>query len=188
MADIVAEYWSLGLRDNAALPLIMDGFRASDGWFVIQAGRPFQFHRLADMVGCPEWKTDERLQTPPQWREHMESIIRPGVEAWASKLPKLEICHLLANAGVAAGPCNSAEDVINDVHVRQRNMIVEIPRSDGVEQPVLVPGNPVKMSKMADGPDTRLPWLGEHTAQILAEELAMSESTIAELRSAGIVA
>ena len=188
MADIVAEYWSLGLRDNSALPLIMDGFRASDGWFVIQAGRPFQFHRLADMVGHPEWKTDERLQTPPQWREHMESIIRPGVEAWASKLPKLEICHLLANAGVAAGPCNSAEDVINDVHVKQRNMIVEIPRTDGVEQPVLVPGNPVKMSKMADGPDTRMPWLGEHTTQILTEELGMADSDIAELRSTGVVA
>lgn len=188
MADIVAEYWSMGMRDNAALPLIMDGFRASDGWFVIQAGRPFQFHRLADLIGKPEWKTDERLQTPPQWREHMETLIRPGVESWAASLPKLEICHLLANAGVAAGPCNSAEDVINDVHVKQRNMIVEIPRTDGVEQPVLVPGNPVKMSRMADGPDTRMPWLGEHTQEVLRGELSLSDDEVAALKAAGVVA
>ena len=188
MADIVAEYWSMGMRDNAALPLIMDGFRASDGWFVIQAGRPFQFHRLADLIGRPEWKTDERLQTPPQWRENMETIIRPGIEAWAARLPKLEICHLLANAGVAAGPCNSAEDVINDVHVKQRNMIVEIPRTDGVEQPVLVPGNPVKMSRMADGPDTRMPWLGEHTEEVLRAELGLSPDEVTSLKAAGVVA
>jgi crotonobetainyl-CoA:carnitine CoA-transferase CaiB-like acyl-CoA transferase len=187
MADIVPEYWSLGMRDNAALPLIMDGFRASDGWFVIQAGRPFQFHRLADLIGQPDWKTDERLQTPPQWREHLETILRPGIEAWAATRKKLEICHLLANAGVAAGPCNSAEDVISDVHVQQRNMIVEIPRPDGVDQPVLVPGNPVKMSKMADGPDVRMPWLGEHTADVLAEELGLNEFALARLREDGVI-
>lgn len=188
MADIVPEYWSLGVRDNAALPLIMDGFKASDGWFVIQAGRPFQFHRLADIIGRPEWKTDERLQTPPQWREQMQTIIRPGVEEWAATRSKLDICHVLAEAGVAAGPCNSAEDVINDRHVQQRNMIVEIPRTDGIDQPVLVPGNPVKMSKMADGPDARMPWLGEHTTEVLTHELGLTPAELAELAEAGVIA
>ena len=78
--------------------------------------------------------------------------------------------------------------MINDVHVKQRNMIVEIPRTDGVEQPVLVPGNPVKMSKMADGPDTRMPWLGEHTEDVLRAELGLSDVEVASLKAAGVVA
>ena len=61
---------------------------------------------------------------------------------------------MLAKAGIACAPVNKAEDIINDEHVKNRNMIVEIPRSDGVEQPMMVPGNPIKLSKMQEGPET----------------------------------
>ena len=46
-------------------------------------------------------------------------------------------------------------------------MLVEMPRTDGVDEPVLVPGNPVKLSKVAEGPETRVPWVGEHTDAVL---------------------
>ena len=52
-----------------------------------------------------------------------------------------------------------------DPHLTARNMIVEMERTDGVEQPVLIPGNPVKLSAVAEGPETRIPWVGEHTAR-----------------------
>ena len=39
MTDIVANLWSLGLRDGSVGPLIMHSFRASDGWFVLQVTR-----------------------------------------------------------------------------------------------------------------------------------------------------
>ena len=192
MADIVAQYWSMGARERGALPLIMDGFRATDGWFVVQCGRPFQFHRLADIIGKPEWKADPSLATGAQWRAAMETIIRPGVEGWAGARTKLECCHVLAGAGVAAGPCNTAEDVINDPHVAARHMLVEMPRTDGEAstrpEPILVPGNPVKMSKMADGPDTRVPWVGEHTAEVLCDELGLSPAEYERLRAAKVVA
>src|SRR5688500_13078976 len=38
MTDIVANYWSLGLKGRARPAVIFDGFRASDGWFVLQVG------------------------------------------------------------------------------------------------------------------------------------------------------
>ena len=31
-----------------------------------------------------------------------------------------------------------------------------------------MPGNPVKLSKVAEGPETRVPWVGEHTDEVLA--------------------
>ena len=52
-------------------------------------------------------------------------------------------------------------------------MLVEMPRTDGVDDPVLVPGNPVKLSKMAEGPETRVPWVGEHTEDVLRERLGL---------------
>ncbi|MCB1040921.1 MAG: CoA transferase, partial [Acidimicrobiales bacterium] len=101
---------------------------------------------------------------------------------------KVEACDDLAALGVAAGPCFSDEEVVADEHVGARDMLVEVPRTDGVEQPVLVPGNPVKLSDMAEGPESRVPWLGEHTDAVLAAELGFDEARLAALREAGAIA
>jgi crotonobetainyl-CoA:carnitine CoA-transferase CaiB-like acyl-CoA transferase len=66
-------------------------------------------------------------------------------------------------------------------------MLVEVPRTDDVDEPVLVPGNPVKLSKMADGPETRVPWVGEHTDEVLRKELGLSDGELADLRAAGVI-
>ena len=50
-----------------------------------------------------------------------------------------------------------------------------------------MPGNPVKMSKVAEGPETRVPWVGEHTAEVLATELGLSEAEVAGLRDRGVI-
>jgi crotonobetainyl-CoA:carnitine CoA-transferase CaiB-like acyl-CoA transferase len=188
MTDLVTNFWSMGLRPGGPGPLlIMDGFRASDGWFIMQVGREHQFERLAALVGHPEWVDDPRFATRQGWREHLEDVIRPAVEAWAATKTKLDACHELSAAGVAAGPSNTAADVIADPHVEARNMLVEVPRTDDVDEPVLVPGNPVKLSKMADGPETRVPWVGEHTDEVLRKELGLSDTELADLRAAGVI-
>ncbi len=67
-----------------------------------------------------------------------------------------------------------------------RHMIVEFPRPDGGRD-VMTPGNPVKLSKMAEGPETAPPCLGEHTDDVLRQELGLSAEAIAELRASGAV-
>jgi formyl-CoA transferase len=66
-------------------------------------------------------------------------------------------------------------------------MLVEIPRTDGVEQPALAGGNPVKLTKMAEGPETAPPTLGEHTDEVLRAELGLDDDAIAALRAAGTI-
>src|SRR5439155_23667063 len=64
MTDIVINYASLGQeRMPYPPPYILDSFRAADGWFVMQVVREHHFERLAEVVGHPEWKSDERLAT-----------------------------------------------------------------------------------------------------------------------------
>jgi crotonobetainyl-CoA:carnitine CoA-transferase CaiB-like acyl-CoA transferase len=188
MADLVPNFWSLGLHFGGPGPeLIIDGFKASDGWFIVQVGREHQFERLAKLVGHPEWVDDPRFATRAGWRDHTNDVIRPAVEAWASNLTKLEASEQLCAAGVAAGPSNHAEDVVHDPHVANRHMLVELARVDGVDQPVLIPGNPVKMSKVAEGPETPPPGVGEHTAAVLGAELGLDDAALAELRAAGVI-
>ncbi len=188
IADIVPTFWSMGLRNGDLGPLIMHGFRAADGWFIIQVGREDQFAKLVAAVGHPEWATDERFADRQGWIDHLDDVLRPAIESWASTRTKVAACDDLAVLGVAAGPCYTDEEVVADPHVAARDMLVELPRTDGVDAPVLIPGNPVKLSAVAQGPETRVPWLGEHTAEVLAAELDYDAARIAELRQSGAVA
>ena len=187
MADLVMNFWSLGLRGGEAGAIIMSGFEAADGWFILQVGREHQFEVLARLVGRPDWLTDPRFASRQGWVDHLESDIRPAIDAWAGGLTKVEAARRLSAAGLAAGPCLTDGEVVTDAHLQGRRMIVEMPREDGVDQPVLVPGNPVKFSKVVDGPDRRVPWLGEHTDAVLADELGLGAEQLATLRSDGVI-
>jgi crotonobetainyl-CoA:carnitine CoA-transferase CaiB-like acyl-CoA transferase len=187
MTDIVTNFWSLGVRPDAPLEVICEGFRASDGYVVVQVVREHQFEALADLVGRPEWKNDPRFATRAGWGPAIERDIRPAVEAWLADKTRLEGVDLLAAAGIAAGPSFSAPEVIADPHVAARHMLVEMPRTDGVDEPILIPGNPIKMSKVAEGPETRIPWVGEHTTEVLKAELGVSDDDLAALRHGGVI-
>ncbi|MEO6126113.1 MAG: CaiB/BaiF CoA-transferase family protein [Ilumatobacteraceae bacterium] len=187
-ADVVFSYWSMGQRPDRGegVRMIMDGFESGDGWFVVFVGREQDFAKLAEVVGCPEWLTDPRFATRKGWRDHIEEI-RRGVNAWARPMSNVEACRLLASIGVAAGPCLSAQQVIDDPHIIERSMLVEVERTDGVDAPVVVPGNPIKMSGMTEGPEQRVPWLGEHTDAVLQAELGIAEQDLRALRAAGVI-
>ena len=188
MTDIVTNFWSLGLRNGELAPLIMDGFRAGDGWFIIQVGREPQFAKLAELVGEPGWPSDPRFADRQGWVEHLDDVIRPAVDAWAAGRTRLEACAAMSAAGIAAGPCYRDDEVVTDEHVAARNMLVEVPRTDGVAEAILVPGNPVKMTNVSEGPETRMPWLGEHTDEVLAAELGLDAGALASLRADGTIA
>lgn len=186
MTDVVTNFWSLGRR-SSELDGVMAAFRAADGYFAMQVVREHQFAALADLVGCPEWIHDPRFATRDGWTAGTETTIRPAVEAWAAGRTRVEVCDLLGRAGIPAGPCFTPPEVIADPHVAARHMLVEMPRTDGVDEPVLVPGNPVKLSRMAEGPETRVPWVGEHTDEVLTTELGLSAGELAALRDDGVI-
>jgi crotonobetainyl-CoA:carnitine CoA-transferase CaiB-like acyl-CoA transferase len=66
-------------------------------------------------------------------------------------------------------------------------MLVQVERTDGVEQPVLVAGNPIKMSRVAEGPERNVPLMGEHTESVLSSLLGLDRATIEELMTEGVV-
>ena len=104
MTDIVTNYWSMGVDNGDSGSVINHGFHASDGWFVMQVARVHVFERLAELIGHPEWVTDERFGTPYGWVQHLDDVIRPAVEKWAGERNRLEVCRALSEAGIAAGP------------------------------------------------------------------------------------
>ncbi len=187
MTDVVSNLWSLGQRPDEPMPLILDAFRAQDGYLNMQVVREHQFVALVELIGKPEWKDDPRFAERSGWAEHLESDLRPAIEAWLADKTRLDATHLLSDVGIAAGPVQTSPEVIADEHVARRHMMVEMERTDGVPDPVLIPGNPVKLSGVAQGPETRVPWVGEHTAAVLQAELGRSDDDLAKLRAEGVI-
>jgi crotonobetainyl-CoA:carnitine CoA-transferase CaiB-like acyl-CoA transferase len=189
MTDMVPFMWSIGEPPSAATSQrtgLVAAFAARDGHFVIAVLRDHQFERLAKLLGHPEWTRDPRFATREGWAEHRESVVRPALERWASAFSKHEAAERLCAEGIPAGPSNHAPDLVGDAHVRNRDMLIEVPRPDG-GRPMLVSGNPVKLSDVAEGPVRRAPLLGEHTDALLASLLGLSAAEIASLRAQGVV-
>ena len=44
------------------------------------------------------------------------------------------------------------------------------------------------MTKVSEGPETRMPWVGEHTDEVLRTELDLSPADLARLRESGTIA
>ncbi|HEX6568651.1 MAG TPA: CaiB/BaiF CoA-transferase family protein [Acidimicrobiales bacterium] len=191
MTDIVTNLWSMGIHGSVEdeIKVIVNTFAAGDGWFVLQCVRPQHFTALAEVIGRPEWNDDPRFATSAGWIDNMAEA-RAAIEAWARPLTKVAAAAALSAAGLAAGPCLTPPEVIADPHLAARDMLVEVPRTDdpeGALGPILVPGNPVKMSNVAEGPETRVPWLGEHTDEVLATELGLGDDDLARLRADGVI-
>jgi crotonobetainyl-CoA:carnitine CoA-transferase CaiB-like acyl-CoA transferase len=187
MADIVPFMWSMGVRTRRQVPGIFDGFRARDGYFVVQAVREHHLAELTEVIGHPEWQADERFATRQGWRDHMESVVRPAVEAWAADKSKLEASVALAARGIAAGPSNSVVDLLEDPHVQSHHMLHRVPRPDA-DDPLLVVGNPIKLSACEEREGERWPTLGEHTDEVLRAELGLSDDDLRSLRERGVTA
>jgi formyl-CoA transferase len=189
MADMVPQLWSMGAPASMAGPgstALVAAFKARDGYFVIAVLREHMFEKLCKLLGTEAWLADPRFATRVGWAQHTESVIRPAIERWAADKTKLEAARTLAELGITAGPSNLAEDIAADPHVALRDMLIEVPRSDG-EPPYLVSGNPVTMSRLAEGPVAPPPRLGEHTEALLRELLAMDDAELATLREQGAI-
>ena len=182
MTDVVTGLGSLGQeRLTYPPPGIIDTFKASDGWFVMQLVREHQFARLAEVVGHPEWADDERFATRAGWGEHFLDVLKPGIEAWAARITKREAAERLTAAGVAAGPCLVAHEVLEDPHLRGRDMLTDL--GDGA----FMPGNPVKLSAIDVVDHGALPALGGDTAVVLRDELGLGDDDIDALVRAGVI-
>jgi crotonobetainyl-CoA:carnitine CoA-transferase CaiB-like acyl-CoA transferase len=188
LTDLVMNFSSMGIdREPHPAPFLITTIQCTDGYVVLQMVREHQFEGMADLVGHPEWKNDPRFAKRTGWTANLEGEIRPAIEQWSATLTRKEVSDAMATAGVVTGPVLTSHEVIADPHMEARDMVVEMARPDDSGPTVLVPGNPLKLSKVARGPETRVPWLGEHTDQVLADELGLDRDDLTRLRTEGVI-
>ena len=159
-------------------------FATEDGHIVLSIGNDPTFQRFCQEFGLAELPADPRFATNAarvQNRQLVTDTLAPvmrrhGTAWWVERLEALKI---------GCGPINRLSDVFADPHVVARNMVVEMAHGSGAT--VKVVANPVKLSETPA--DYRLPppRLGEHTDQVLSEQLGFDTATLADLRAREII-
>jgi len=130
----------------------------------------------SDLIGDP------RYSEVPQRNQHRDAVYDMIAE-WTRARDKFTAMHAMAAAGVPCSAVFDTNDVVNDPHLKQRGMIVDVPHPHGS---VTMPGCPLQLS---DSPaEIRpAPLLGEATEDVLERCLGLSASDVAALRGRGIV-
>src|SRR5262245_49249175 len=136
------------------------------------------WHPLLRAMGREDLIGDERYETAAaRWQRKAE--VDALVEGWTSERTKHDVMKILAGAGVPCGACLDTGEVMEDPHLRARDMIVE------VEHPVrgrfVTVGNPIKLSA-SPTTITPSPLLGQHRHEVL-KELGYSDAEIRTLEA-----
>ncbi len=137
---------------------------------------------LTIAIDRPEMQADERFATILSRAENADAI-REAVSGWTMQRTKWEAMEQLADGGVPASAVFDTEDVLNDPHLRARDMIQTIHHPTRGDWEMLAP--PIHMSDSAVAM-TAAPLLGQHTAEVLGERLGLDAAAVGKLAAEGV--
>jgi crotonobetainyl-CoA:carnitine CoA-transferase CaiB-like acyl-CoA transferase len=169
----------LGNRHPTIVPY--ETFSASDGDFVLAVGNDEQWRRFCEVAGL---QADERFATN-RGRVTGYSELRPIVAGVLRPHPRRYWIDKLTAAGVPCGSVRDLSEVFSDPQLAAREMIMPM-HHDGAGD-IRVLGTPIKLSDTPGTLRAAPPTLGQHTDQVLAQDLGLGGEVIGRLRATGVV-
>lgn len=149
-----------------------------DKWVSIAIGSEEEWRAFGQALGHPAWTQEEKFADAYHRWKHRDELDRL-ISEWTSQHTTYEVMHLLQEAGVAAVPSFTSEELIKDAHLRERGMYIEL------EHPVMgrreVVGPPWKLSATPARVTGAAPLMGQHTECVLSKLLGLSKEAIARL-------
>ena len=114
--------------------------------------------------------------------------ISEPLREWCRERTLAQIDYCFTATGVCWGPYQTFKQMVNeDLRVSPSNPMFSTLEQPGIGE-YLVPGSPIDFGAFERQPPRRAPILGEHTDEILSQDLGMSDREIGALRDAGVVA
>lgn len=138
---------------------------------------------LCKVIERPDLLEDPRLKDGAGRYEHRVELIEE-ISKWTRERNKHEAMQILGDAGVPVSAVLDTLDLFNDPHLNERGFIKTIEHESLGSVKVL--GSPFRMSE-SEVEVTAAPLLGKHTAQVLHEDLGLSEEEAQALREQGVI-
>lgn len=159
-------------------------FPTADGHVILACGNDRQFQGWCDVAGAEELKNNPDYATNPLRLKNRVALYAAMPAYMATKTTDEWVAALEA-AKVPCGPVNTIDRAFADPQVQARGMRIDLPHPLAGEGTVPLIANPVKLSATPVRYRHAPPTLGQHTDEVLAEILGLSEEEIAAERDKG---
>ena len=158
-------------------------FRAKDGWINIGGANQANWERIAEVMGHPEWREDERFITNSARMINIEALTAAMNEVLATRT-KGEWINAFDAAGVPVGPVHTIGEALSHPQTLARNMVVDLEHPQA--GPTKALGCPLHFSETPTRIDRPAPMLGEHSRELL-KEYGFSDEEIDEFAASGVI-
>lgn len=149
-------------------------------YFIVQAA---VWEKVCDVIGKPEWKTQEGYATPPERLDKLNEVFN-AVEAWTKTKTKFEVMEICNPLDIPVGPILSMKEIADDEGLYATGTMVKVDHPERGEY--LSVGCPIKLSD-SEVNVVRSPLLGEHTSEILTDVLGYSGDDLQRVIDSGAV-
>ncbi len=169
----------MGNRYAAVSPY--DAFDCKDGKIIIAAGNQKLYEKLCnEILHRPDMITDPRFTDMPGRLENQDAS-KEVVEEVIKDLTMEEAVTLVLSKGIPAGPIMNIKQILEDPHVKEREMFVEM------DHPTLgkvtVNGCAIKLMDTKPSVSKPAPSLGGDNREIYGRLLGMSDEEMEDLHN-----
>ena len=182
------QHWTFGENEigGVSAPIMhpIMPLECSDGWIFLMCVEDFQFDRLVEVMGNPEWASEELFADRFMRAEFIDAL-KIFLTEWSMQHTKEELCQMCQANKVPVGPAYTSEEVVQSEHLKVRDYFVEIDHPE--IGPAVYPGAPYNLSSTPWRIDRPAPRLGDHNQQVLCEMLGYSVEETQNMKQSGII-
>jgi crotonobetainyl-CoA:carnitine CoA-transferase CaiB-like acyl-CoA transferase len=158
-------------------------YRSADGkWIAISAATQAMAEKTLRAIGRPEMIEDPRFRTNPARVANVEALDE-AMQAAIGSRSQSEMLAIFHKAGVTAAPVYDIAQLLEDEHVKTREVIVEAPDTDRgtVKMHNVIP----RLSETPGRIRSTGPALNQHGEEVL-RSMGFSDERIAAAKAAGL--
>lgn len=159
-------------------------FKTKDGDILFGGGNDRLFGVLCEGLGRPQWKDDIKFKTNAD-RVANRDDLEDKIEEVSVQRTTEEWLQVFEGKGMPYAAVNDVQTTLNHEHTKARNMVVEMEHEEC--GPIKMVNTPVKYSESKPSIRSVPPMLGQHTNEVLGEQLGFSDAEIATLKEQGVI-
>lgn len=169
----------MGNRDEMFWPQGCYRCDGPDSWIAITIEDETHWQALCHLIGRPDLA---HLNDAFARRSDADTI-DGAIADWAARRSPTQAFQELQRLGIPSAPANSSRDLVNDRHLTARGFWAAVNQPDVGNR--VIAGPAFRMSETPLVVHSPAPYLGEHTADVLASLLGLSDTEISSLRDDG---
>ncbi|MDY6842979.1 MAG: CoA transferase [Thermodesulfobacteriota bacterium] len=173
-----------GNRHEYASPHAVFPCKGEEQWCCIAVFTDQEWTCFCDVIGNPEWTTEERFQTLHR-RKQNEDELEHLIAEWTKNFTPHEVMIMMQEKGVPAGMVHPPSGLFEDPQLTHREFFVELDHTE--IGPHKYDGLTTILSKTPGKLRMPAPCLGEHNEYIYKEILGLNDDEIGDLLVEGVI-